>query len=164
MGAVTSTYEDYKTLRAGGDEAEKLTQKKGITYYMYTVIAVMSILIISAVFAWIASVLLLMAADQENLSHDWKKIARGIGGFNIVLQAGLVVGAIFLIVKAVQYEHSNKKAMHMLYRKGGAAGLKQSGGTVINHTETDEVKPKISTDTTTTSSSDNTGGDVELFQ
>lgn len=71
--------------------------------FMKGILALTIIVIFSSIFGFIASAMLLNGADTDSQSDHWKSVARGIGGWNIVMFGALLAIGIYVMVDAHKY-------------------------------------------------------------
>lgn len=90
--------------------------------YMKEIIGLTSVILITSVMGFIASAMLLNAADTESTSDSWDTAARWIGGINIVLFAVLLGFGIYIMYRAAKHEKSGFRVT--------APRWKTQGGTV----------------------------------
>ncbi len=90
--------------------------KVGVSGFLYATIGLTAVIIIACCFGFVASAMLLHAADADSLSDGWKRSARGLGGWNLAMFFGLLVFGVYIMVKAVQYKDANRQSVSEVFR------------------------------------------------
>lgn len=142
MGGVLSAAQTYGEARSGNISAQRKINEKAVSWFMFSLIALMVVIFIACIFGFTSSAMLLMAADQEKLSHQWKKNARGVGGWNIVLfGAFLLPLSIYVMVNAIKFERHSKTTLSSLL--GGNNGVTVVHHTALQQSQAQQVNPMV---------------------
>lgn len=133
--------------------------------YMKEIIGLTSVILITSVMGFIASAMLLNAADTESTSDSWDTAARWIGAINIVLFAVLLGFGIYIMYRAAKHEKSGFRVTAPRWKTQGGT-VKPVVKSVANNTSskpgavTAVAKPQPNA---TTTASNNTLPGYNLF-
>lgn len=94
---------------------------KAWSQYMWEIVGLTSVILISSVMGFVASAMLLNAADTDSTSDTWDTAARWIGGINIVLFAAMLGFGIYIMYRAVRYEKSGRRVLAPRWKTQGGA-------------------------------------------
>jgi len=119
-------------------QKEQRTVKKGVTKFMVLIIAFVCVVMVVAFFGFVNSAALINGGVRSsNLPTSYKKAAKGLGAFYIVLLAVTVGFGGYILYAALHYEKHNKATISKLFHGGGQTGWQAQGGVAMNHEELD---------------------------
>lgn len=85
-----------------------------VTHFLTEIIGLTSVVIITSIMGFIASAMLINAANTDIRSNLWNTIARGVATVNIILFGALLGFGIYIMWHAVRTERTKRAARHTL--------------------------------------------------